>query len=175
MKKGALFVPMAMSWLFLKKRCYWTGTSSARIGNDGPMPSKDCSIFHNLALYCGCPLQEVECHLCPNGEPVPNPNRQLNWLDGGGFVSTRKSVLQEILSVTAQVSCEIVNSMVATDSIHDFSARLSLDSDLLCTAVQLKSWICGCSPDWRQILLTWSYRLSGMLSVVVSVLLHDLQ
>ena len=145
----------------------WAKAVSAR--------SSDCRMSDNLALYCGCPLQEVECHLCPNGEPVPNPNREVNWLDGGGFVSTRKSVLQEILSLTRRLTCELMDSIVATDELYGFSARQSLDSDLVCTTIQLKSWICGCSPDWRQILLTWSYRLSGMLSVVVSTLLHDLQ
>lgn len=38
----------------------------------------------------------------------------------------------------------------------------------LCLASQLTSFGCGCSPDWKALLLTWGARVSGLLSLLMS-------
>jgi hypothetical protein len=47
-------------------------------------------------------------------------------------------------------------------------STLGVDPELLCLAGQLKSGICGCEHDWHAILLVWSYRAAGMLSLLGS-------
>ena len=161
---------------FPNKIIYWNSVTSALqltcqdwdgLAGFLPATSSDCTIFRNFALECGCPLEQIACHLCPNGETVPNPDRRLNWLTDGGFVSTRTSAFQAQFDF-GFLSCGLMASVVATDNLDRFAQLFNLNGALFCTAVQLKSWICGCSPDWRQIFLTWSYRLSGMLSLLVS-------
>ena len=128
--------------------------------------SSDCELFGNFALYCGCALENKVCSLCPNGEAVPNPTRENRWFFEA-FVSTRKTTFQSRL-LPERMNCDLMASIVATEWIESLAALFDLDSDLYCMAVQLRSWICGCSPDWRQYLLTWCYRISGMLSFLVS-------
>mmetsp|Transcript_1173 Transcript_1173/g.3035 ORF Transcript_1173/g.3035 Transcript_1173/m.3035 type:complete len:548 (-) Transcript_1173:836-2479(-) len=45
----------------------------------------------------------------------------------------------------------------------------NLHDEFACLGAQLKSWVCGCSPDWRQKLITWAYRSSGILSMCGSL------
>ena len=127
--------------------------------------SEDCSLVRLVSGICECPRQPDECSLCPLGEPVPRPNRIVNWLDQS-TLTTSTSELHARLGSTS-VTCELMESVVATDN-QIVSEVLSVDEGLVCPALQMKSWICGCRPDWRAILLTWAYRSSGMLSFIVS-------
>ena len=139
----------------------WEGLASIELAS-----SPDCGIFVMISAYCGCPPEEVACHFCPNGEQVPNPTQTLDWFFADtAFVSTRVTGVQAA-DVDA-LRCDLMASIVASeDGIEEMAQLVNLDSDLLCTAVQLRSWICGCSPHWKQYLLTWCYRISGMLSVL---------
>ena len=128
--------------------------------------SADCDLFRLYSSYCGCPPETAVCNVCPNGEHVPNPTRALNWFATGAFVSTRETTFQQ--TELDMITCDLMDSFVATEEgLRYIAGLLDLDSDLFCMAVQLKSWICGCSPDWRQYVLTWCYRISGMLSFLV--------
>ena len=130
--------------------------------------SSDCSWIQAFSKYCGCHIPNPSCTMCPLGETVPKPNRPLNWYDTG-FVSTRASHFHSELDVD-HVTCEIMDSTIAHGR-STYASLLGRDEEFVCLSVQLKSSICGCRPDWRPILLTWSYRLSGILSFVVSLLL----
>ena len=139
----------------------WDGFASA-VAND----STDCSLFRSYSLYCGCPRDPNACSLCPLGERVPKPNVVLDWYRAT-FVSTQTSRFNNQLK-TLDPTCEMMESNAANAD----GARLwaQMDNDIFCMSVQLKSSICGCRPDWRQILLTWGYRSSGILSFLVSPL-----
>ena len=140
----------------------WEGFANAVTLN-----SADCDLFRLYSSYCGCPPETAVCNVCPNGEHVPNPTRALNWFSTGAFVSTRETTFQQ--TELDMITCDLMDSFVATEEgLRYIAGLLDLDSDLFCMSVQLKSWICGCSPDWRQYVLTWCYRISGMLSLIVS-------
>ena len=126
--------------------------------------SEDCSWFHAYATYCGCQVEETFCNLCPHGESVPKPDQPLNWYHTG-FVSTRASNFHAALDPD-YLTCDVMQSKVANERSAN-AALLGLEPEFFCLSVQLKSSICGCRPDWRPILLTWSYRLSGILSFIV--------
>ena len=117
-----------------------------RIANVADASSDDCSLFGIFASYCGCQDEHVECSLCPNGEPVPKPNQIIDWFPevqniGSAFQSADVGAL----------TCDLMASIVASEEgIQDTSALLGFDSDKLCTIVQMKSSICGCSPDCRR-------------------------
>ena len=118
-----------------------------------------CAVMRAVGFYCGCPRPPDACTLCPNGESAPRPSqpstmisRNLEHLPAG------------FEDVADSLTCGLMEGFVASNSAE----LLGMDSDLLCLSTQLKSWVCGCSPDWKQILLTWAYRLSGLLSLLVS-------
>ena len=119
----------------------------------------ECNGLQAIGPYCGCPRMENACTFCPHGEPVPNGDLSLNW-----FSSFVQTVPQAYRSVADSLTCELYESIVASNS----AALFSLEPAMFCLASQLKSWICGCRPDWRQFMLTWCYRLSGLLSLLVS-------
>ena len=124
-----------------------------------PASSEECSSVQALGGLCGCPVPEGACTLCPNGEPPSNPSRKLNW-----FSTFASAVPEAYQSVADSLTCEIMGAIVASDAIGVFGQ----EDALLCTASQLQSWICGCEPDWRAIILTWSYRISAIFSFLVS-------
>ena len=138
-----------------------------RLASAFPEDSDDCAFMRAGSRYCGCPLREGACTLCPNGEPVGRPNQQLDWLSSTFLSSTSKegSIFRRITPDI--LTCSIMESIVAGEH-SAFVGAFDIEPALFCTAAQLKSWICGCSPDWKPILLTWSYRISGMLSLMVS-------
>lgn len=127
--------------------------------------SEDCKILQTYAHYCGCRVASDACTMCPNGEPVPKPNQPLNWYKTT-FVSTETRYFHSNWADSDLLTCDMIDSTVKMAK-GMYQTLFGMDDDLYCMAVQLKSWICGCSPDWRQILLTWSYRTSGMLSFLV--------
>ena len=132
--------------------------------------TSDCTLFHYFSLYCGCPFPTGErkvCTLCPGGEPVPNPTRKLNWMQTS-FVSTQQTAFQASVRAEA-ITCDLMASAVAVEDSNQLSDLFAMDEALICLAVQMKSSICGCAPDWRQILLTWCYRISALLSLLVSL------
>ena len=127
--------------------------------------SDDCVLIRSVSRICECPPQPDECRLCPLGESVPKPDQSLNWLDKSNL-STETSSLHSRLG-SKHLTCELMESVVASNH-RVVQQVMSVDEGLVCTAAQMKSWICGCRPDWRPIALTWSYRLSGLLSFAVS-------
>ena len=140
----------------------WDAFASA-VAND----STDCSLFRSYSLYCGCPREPDACTLCPLGERVPKPNVVLDWFRNA-FVSTQSNQFHNRLN-TLDPTCEMMESSVANAG-GAFAWTSGMNKDIFCMSVQLKSSICGCRPDWRQILLTWGYRISGILSFLVSPL-----
>ena len=127
--------------------------------------SEDCSLLRLVSGICECSRQPDACSLCPLGETVPRPNQGLNWLDQSTLTTTNSELHARLDS--DRLTCELMESAVATKN-QLLSQVMSVEDGLVCPAVQMKSWICGCRPDWRAILLTWAYRSSGMLSFIVS-------
>ena len=128
--------------------------------------SGDCALVRAAASgICECPRSEDYCTMCPLGEPIPHPERELNWLSrvflsSGG--DTGQSGRDNFLN------CQLMESHVAGG--YPLLAEIfGTEEELICTAMQMKSWICGCRPDWRQIVLMWCYRLSGTFSLIVSL------
>ena len=135
--------------------CADLGFFASLLGED----DVECDVVRAVGFYCGCPRPPDACTLCPNGESVPNPSRTLTWIS-----RNMQYVPEGFEEAGNSVTCGIMEGFVASNSAE----LLGTSEDLLCLSAQLKSSICGCSPDWRQILLTWAYRLSGMLSLLVS-------
>ena len=127
--------------------------------------SSDCSLIRSGASrICQCPRPEGQCTMCPLGEAIPKPQQELNWLTDSFLSSVRDTVVVEGAGF---LNCQLMESHVASG--YPLLAEVfGTEEELLCTAMQMKSWICGCKPDWRQIALTWCYRLSGMCSLIVS-------
>ena len=130
-----------------------------------PEGSADCLVTRSAtSTICQCPRREGQCTMCPLGELIPKPQQRLNWYTDSFLSAGRQTIFSEDRFLT----CELMESNVASE--HPLLDEIfGTQKELLCTAMQMKSWICGCRPDWRQIVLTWSYRLSAMLSFVVSL------
>ena len=123
--------------------------------------SGECAGLRSLGPMCGCPDADYtsSCTLCPRGEKAPKPNLKLDWYNDYRF-----SIAEAFASIGNSLTCEMVESTL-TANPEDL---LGVDSDFSCLSAQLKSHICGCRPDWRQLMLTWSYRFSAILSIMVS-------
>lgn len=119
----------------------------------------ECNGLQTIGPFCGCPVREGACTFCPHGESVPRPRQKLNWF--AAFIAD----LPDFFSAFSDaLTCELMESAVQAESGPLLSQR---DEDFFCMSAQLKSWICGCAPDWRQKILTWGYRLSGIFSAIV--------
>ena len=125
--------------------------------------SDDCRLVRSVSLICGCERPAEGCRMCPLGESVPKASQQLTWL-GENFLSSSSS--SWFFENTAFFTCALMESIVASEPTL-LAGALSTDEGMVCTAAQMKSWICGCEQDWRPIFLTWAYRLSAMLSFMV--------
>ena len=117
--------------------------------------SDDCEFIRLFGRICGCPPPPEECSICPLGEPVPRPDYSLNWLNKA-TLSTSTSTFKSRVD-SGNLTCELMETFLAPNN----------PIVLVCTAMQMKSWICGCRPDWKPIVLTGCYRISAMLSFVV--------
>ena len=126
--------------------------------------SDDCEFIRYFGRICGCPPQPGECSICPLGEPVPRPDYRLNWLNKA-TLSTPTSAFKSRVD-SGNFTCELMETFLAPNN-PILPEIFSIDEGLVCTAMQMKSWICGCRPDWKPIVLTWCYRISAMLSFVV--------
>lgn len=121
--------------------------------------STECSGLQSLGTLCGCPEPENPCTLCPNGEKVPYPNQPLDWFSG--FLV---DIPEAFSSIGDSLTCEYMEAIALKPPSDIFQSSPAL----VCLGVQLKSSICGCSPSWHQLWLTWAYRGSGMISMLVS-------
>ena len=119
----------------------------------------ECSGMQSLGSLCGCRVAPDACTLCPNGEPIPLPHQRLNW-----FSTLIANLPESFDAIGNSLTCELMDATLKTPSPDIYDT----DPDFVCLGAQLKSSICGCSPDWRVRFLTWSYRCSGMLSFLVS-------
>ena len=122
-----------------------------------PDDSFECDGIQSLGILCGCSRPENSCSVCPNGESVPKPNQKLN------IFSLMSGVPDMFKTIGDSLTCEMFESTIA---VHP-EKLVDIHGGVLCTSAQLKSHICGCTPDWRQKILTWSYRMSGLLSLTV--------
>ena len=93
----------------------------------------------------GCPTPLDSCSLCPKGEPVPHPDNTLIFL-------------------TESFSCGIAEAITASNP----GALYGVDDSVYCLLMQYRSGACGCKPGWLQIVLPWTFRIYGMLSLLVS-------
>ena len=123
--------------------------------------SIDCVGAQTLGSYCGCSLPPSRnvCTFCPNGEPVPHKDREVNWIS-----ELAQDVPAQFAAFTDGLTCEVMEAVLAGGA----APLLGMPEALLCLSLQLKSSLCGCSPDWKQIAVTWSYRISAALSLLVS-------
>lgn len=109
-----------------------------------------------IGHMCGCrssPPPVTDCYVCPNGQPIPDPTKEVRWFDRVGLEGLDDSVAP---------TCGLVEAM----SLFEYQVGKTAQ-DFVCLAIQLKSGQCGCSIDWRPIFLTWAYRVSGGLSILV--------
>jgi hypothetical protein len=122
--------------------------------------SSSCTGIRNIGTYCGCSYQRNECTLCPNGEPVPYPYRQVP-----GFPSF--SHIEELgeVDVGSFLTCGVYEAFMQNID----GPTIGANSELLCLSAHARSQSCGCSPGWEQVLLVWCYRVSGILSLIGSV------
>ena len=154
------------------------GDKVINLGNASPIPcsewglvastldedSDDCELMRVFGRVCGCAPQPGECSMCPLGEPLPRPYYVLNWLNKATLSTSTTTFKSRVDS--GNFTCELMESILASDN-PIVPEIFSIDEGLVCTAMQMKSWICGCRPDWKPIVLTWCYRISAMLSFVV--------
>ena len=122
--------------------------------------SEDCSGLQALGTLCGCPLLPDACSLCPNGEAAPFKNRRLNW-----FETYIVDVPVAYQSVSNSFTCELLEAITASNAADLFG----IEDALFCISIQLKSSICGCSVGWVALTMTWGFRCSGFLSLLVCV------
>ena len=120
----------------------------------------DCTYLQSLGSYCGCTKPSNACSFCPNGDPVTRPEANLDLSSG---VSPPLPEPFESIAFDS-ISCEIAESLVGSNLV----ALLDVGEPIFCLMMQFRSNLCGCKPDWRQIVVPWSYRISGILSTLVS-------
>ena len=123
--------------------------------------TQECAGIQGMGSFCGCTVPESrnQCPgMCPSGLPPRHPDLRLNWFSS--FVNT---VPQAYQTVSSTLTCELMDAIAQGGSGYLFG----MDESLFCLAVELKSWVCGCDGDWRQVALTWTYRMSGVLSLLV--------
>lgn len=121
--------------------------------------SSECSGLQSLGSLCGCPVSEGACTFCPNGERVPKPDQTLDWFSG--FLV---DIPETFSSIGDSLTCEMMEAITLDPPPDVFQSSPAL----VCLGTQLKSSICGCSPDWRSKILIWFYRGSGIVSLIVS-------
>ncbi len=142
----------------------------------GALPVRNCSqleilsnIFHandtqctNIELlgpYCGCPITQRACSFCPNGEPVPFPNRPFPLLKN--FQGLPQGFLREVAS---DLTCGEFQSILDIDP----HSGIGIDPGYACLVGQFRSAECGCSQGRQEILVTWLFRASSILSLIGS-------
>lgn len=81
----------------------------------------ECQLLQSMSSYCGCPVREDSCTLCPDGSPVAQPDLEVSWFadEFGGTVPT----------------CAMVEAFTASFAQSDDECRYAL---------QLISSHCGC-------------------------------
>ena len=165
--ENGVSTPVPNQWVDIGQERTLTCAEWEILATSFPEGSADCALIRSGASrICQCPRPQGQCTMCPLGEPIPRPQQRLNWLFDSFLSSDRDSIVTED-SRSQFLTCQLMESHVASG--HPLLDEIfGTEEELLCTAMQMKSWICGCQPDWRQIVLTWSYRLSAMLSFVVS-------
>lgn len=119
--------------------------------------TNECTYFQSLGPYCGCAKPSNTCSFCPNGHPVTHKDAKVDLLWG-------LSSAEPFDFFFGPISCEIAESFVGSNVIALFEIR----EPVFCLLMQFRSNLCGCRPDWKQILVPWSFRLSGTLSLLVS-------
>ena len=123
-----------------------------------PLESLNCTIIQGFGRKCGCSEPPGACSLCPNGEGVPNRDQPLDDVFIGAIPDA--FTFFEIFIVGT-------STCGTTEDLLFAAAPLGVD-DLLCWSFQMTSSVCGCSPLTFAVVLTWVYRISGLLSFLVS-------
>ena len=127
-----------------------------------PGDSTECLGMQSLGVYCGCPMAPGACTLCANGEPVPQPHRPVEWIMN---VQGAAAVAESAASMT----CDLLASALADPPPP--GVGIDLDPDVMCMHAQLRSTPCGCRPDPRAVGIVWCFRISGILSLIGSLLI----
>ena len=125
----------------------------------------ECISFQSLGRYCGCARSSSSknvCSFCPNGDSVTHNEVKVQLLTG-----TPAPPEPFGFSITDSITCEMAESIVESD-LGSIYQEEETGNPIFCLVMQFRSSICGCKPDWRQILLPWASRISGILSIVVS-------
>ena len=118
----------------------------------------DCEGIKAFGSYCGCSFPEESCTFCPNGEPVPFPDKKLQW-----FGDYLESLPDSLKSIGDSFTCSMMDSALKVPG-----DLYGVESSYACLSAQLKSAVCGCSRGWRTNLLNWISRGSGISSMLVS-------
>ena len=121
-----------------------------------------CYDTQMLGELCGCtpPPDASNCRICPNGEAIPWPEQKVNWFDD--IIHTLPPIAKPFAE---ELTCELLEAVIIYNPSY---IEQTTDTSFVCLSSQLKSESCGCSPDWRPKFLTWAYRGSGILSLLVS-------
>lgn len=145
--------------LFLADTNIRTCRDMSQVANFAPLDSPECIGFQAISSFCGCEAVVNQCTFCANGEKVPYPDKKLNW-----FSEVILKIPRSYEIMKTSLTCEIYEALL----LNTQEKGLGLNPDLLCLAGQFKSAVCGCDHDWRPVLLTWCYRVSGLLSLIGS-------
>jgi hypothetical protein len=118
-----------------------------------------CENIQLLGPYCGCPVTMQACSFCPNGEPVPFPNRPFPLLET--FQGLPPGFLRK---VAGDLTCGEYQSILDVDPV----SGIGIDPGYACLVGQFRSGECGCSQGYQEELVTWLFRVSAMLSLIGS-------
>jgi hypothetical protein len=123
--------------------------------------SELCGLIQFLGTFCGCQAQRNDCGVCANGEDPPNGDKKLTWFnDYLQVVPPAFSDFSQILT------CDIFDAVLK----NYVDGAFSLSSQVFCLLGEARGHICGCEASARTIALVWwSYRTSGMLSLLGSI------
>jgi hypothetical protein len=118
-----------------------------------------CGNIQLLGPYCGCPVTMRSCSFCPNGEPVPFPDRPFPLL--GNLQGLPPGFLRK---VAGDLTCGEFQSILDVDPVNN----IGIDPGYACLVGQFRSGECGCSQGFQEELVTWLFRVSAFLSLIGS-------
>eukprot|EP00543_Licmophora_paradoxa_P013806 CAMPEP_0202474590 /NCGR_PEP_ID=MMETSP1360-20130828/92466_1 /ASSEMBLY_ACC=CAM_ASM_000848 /TAXON_ID=515479 /ORGANISM="Licmophora paradoxa, Strain CCMP2313" /LENGTH=458 /DNA_ID=CAMNT_0049101727 /DNA_START=232 /DNA_END=1608 /DNA_ORIENTATION=- len=102
-----------------------------------------------------------DCTLCPNGEDLPLPDAKVTWLS-----SYLREVPESLQPLMGSMTCAMMEA-----SLRNFGGDWEHDRHDHCLGSQLKSSVCGCTPDKSVLGMIWAQGVSGTISLVSSALI----
>jgi len=123
--------------------------------------SDECKGIQTIGTYCGCSYKLHDVTFCPDGSELPDPEKIISWV-GDDYTA---SVPESLNSFSSALTCGLYEA--ALQNLEEEFGGLQYN--FLVMTTHLKSGSCGCSHDWRGIVLTWTHRVAGVLSFLGSL------